>query len=174
MIEKEWKFKIKDIEGISLKLKNIGAEELKKVKQLDIYLDFKDRKLIKEKKAFRLRFENGKALLSYKGEMIQREPKMRIEESIELDKDKAEILLDMLKNIGLEEVARIVKERKSFIFKNFKIFLDEVKGLGRFIEIEEISEQKQEGINDLIERLGIKEDEYIKETYPELLFKNIS
>ena len=68
------------------------------------------------------------------------------------------------------------KEREIYFIDNIKIHLDQVKGLGTFLEIEAQSEDgdKSEGLLNrqcvqLMDELGIRNEDLVNESYSDLL-----
>lgn len=78
---------------------------------------------------------------------------------------------------ALTEEIVVKKERKLYLYKNARIHLDTVAGLGKFIEIEVVIRTKDEDIhapqlmNQLIEILNIKPEDKLSLGYRELLMK---
>lgn len=77
---------------------------------------------------------------------------------------------------ALEELVIVDKKRKIFFIDNVKFHLDEVKGLGTFMEIEAIDQEGtigeaklQEQCAYYIELLGIKQGDFIAVSYSDLL-----
>jgi len=70
----------------------------------------------------------------------------------------------------------VIKKRKIFFIENIKIHIDEVKGLGSFVEIEAIDEkgiyteeQLLEQCSGLMKKLGISDNDLIKTSYSDML-----
>jgi adenylate cyclase class 2 len=82
-------------------------------------------------------------------------------------------LKELLSNaLGVKAVVK--KERTVFLFRNVRIHLDRVEGLGTFLEFEEVlAEGSQPGQDDLIPRLmrdfSVKEKDLIRESYCDLI-----
>ena len=73
------------------------------------------------------------------------------------------------------------KVRRIYFIENVKIHLDEVKGLGSFVEVEAIDKNENIGIEKLVEQcnvyarlLGIEKQDYIAESYSDLLMEKNS
>jgi predicted adenylyl cyclase CyaB len=70
---------------------------------------------------------------------------------------------------------QVVKTRRLYMYQATRIHLDEVQGLGAFLEFEvpvEDSEiSAQHTLNYLINKFGIKEADYIKESYSDMLLR---
>ncbi len=101
----------------------------------------------------RIRRFNGhfEAFITYKGPKIDENSKTRKEIEVPIsDPDKH---LEILESLGFEEVLTIEKTReKYYADKGIVISLDEVEGLGKFIEIEALSNDT-ESITATVNRL---------------------
>lgn len=71
---------------------------------------------------------------------------------------------------------RVVKRREIFFVENVKFHLDEVEGLGRFVEIEALStggvesrEALERQARSWIERLALDPDDFVTGSYSDLL-----
>ena len=72
---------------------------------------------------------------------------------------KADKLEDILLKCGFRLFGVVDKKRRQYKYREFEINLDDVKGLGRFIEIEIFHRDKDEGlkkIKGLMKKMGIK------------------
>ncbi len=80
--------------------------------------------------------------------------------------------LDFILRKQFEVLITVVKKRDIYIDKNVRVHLDNVKGLGSFLEIEiiydDLSKAKKQ-MKDLIYRLDLDERKFIKESYSDLL-----
>lgn len=71
-------------------------------------------------------------------------------------------------------LVKVKKKREIYIFDNVRIHLDTVSKLGKFIEIEIIYKNFSEAkviMSELIQKLGLKEQFLIKESYSDLINK---
>jgi adenylate cyclase class 2 len=114
------------------------------------------------------------AFLTYKGPKIDENSKTRREIEVEItDPDKH---AEILKNLGFVEVLTVEKKReKYYVEKGVVVTLDDVDGLGKFIEIEAMTEDEKE-VPELVEKLrkillelGVKRFE--RRSYLELLLE---
>ncbi len=74
------------------------------------------------------------------------------EVSAKIDEEEAPKIIELFKSIGFTEVCRIRKKRETIIRNKVKITIDDVIGLGKFIEIEANSVEK---IMEIAKKLGI-------------------
>jgi len=164
--EKELKFKLSNIDPIIKKIKELGFEELGENEQEDIYFDSIDNKLLKEGKALRIRKEGNRFYLTFKSKALSRKPKIRKEINIELNETQVIKLKEILKSLGYNEVLKIIKKRREFKRKDFRIAIDKVEGLGVFLEIEYENEIE---MRELLHNFGLEIEDAIEQTYPEML-----
>ena len=96
-------------------------------------------------------------------------------EEFESDVDNAEILMHILKGIGMELLCIVDKDRSTFRKDNVLIVIDQVKDLGDFIEIEVDADNEKEAeqiIYNIFSELEINTDEIISgKGYPDLLLE---
>ena len=172
MIEVEIKVRIKNKEEISEKLKKLGFKFIKKKFQEDIYFNGIDRDFRKTDEALRIRDDNGTYYVTYKGPKIDRISKTR--EEIEVRIDDKEKMRMIFKRLGFREVRPIRKVREIYKKDDITASIDDVEGLGLFLELEKniynINE-KDEALKELMEilkALNISKDNTIRKSYLEL------
>lgn len=104
--------------------------------------------------------------------------------SNELDCIEHELLIsnalqmeNIIKLLGFYQAVRIHKTRQKAKFKRYEICVDELKSLGSFIEVEEMSDrdsaQVQEELFSFLKTLGIKPGERVLQGYDTLLYNKI-
>ena len=172
MIEVEIKVRIKNKEEIAEKLKKLGFKFIKKKFQEDIYFNGIDRDFRKTDEALRIRDDNGTYYVTYKGPKIDRISKTR--EEIEVRIDDKEKMRQIFKKLGFREVRPIRKVREIYKKDDITASIDDVEGLGLFLELEKniynINE-KDESLKELMEilkALNISRDNTIRKSYLEL------
>ncbi|MBN1916142.1 class IV adenylate cyclase [Candidatus Dojkabacteria bacterium] len=82
---------------------------------------------------------------------------------------------ELLKGIGFSIFTPVIKNRKKYMYKVFEIVIDDVKGLGRFAEIElkedfDDTDKAFEKIFDLLRQIGLKKIETLKRGYVSLIW----
>jgi len=146
--------------------KLISVEE-----QEDTYYAFRYRDFGATDEALRVRRANDKTELTYKGPRGSVGVKSREEVTISVDSaDKVNILLQRL---GFTPLAKIRKNRINFLYRDLVISLDQVDGLGLFIEFEGNRIEESELIREaehLVRELGIN-GERENRTYLEMLME---
>ena len=85
-----------------------------------------------------------------------------------------EALRNMLKEV-MGTWIEVDKKRKVWLWENVRIHLDEVKGLGQFVELEAVIEEgkdledSQERVEMLLRALEIQPDHLVGESYSDML-----
>ncbi|USG99990.1 class IV adenylate cyclase [Thermococcus argininiproducens] len=147
----------------------------------DIYFNHPCRDFSKTDEALRVRIKrfNGhfEALLTYKGPKIDELSKTRKE--IEVNIDNVETYIELLHALGFKEVLTVKKTReKYYIEKGVTITLDEIEGLGKFVEIEKLAKDEKEvekevkRLLSILKSLGIERFE--RKSYLELLMEKLN
>lgn len=110
-----------------------------------------------------------------------RSVKASIEENIEMEwKVKNEKkLYSLLKKIELKPEVKKVKKTYLYEWKNFSLELNEIEGLGYFLEVEKVVKNKTDiplthkALLSLFKKLGFKKDDFEKRPYLQLLKQRI-
>ncbi len=106
------------------------SNNIKEVTEKDIYFNIPTKKEYKE--VLRIRKENDLYILSYKKENSD-----KTRDEFETIIDNYDNLEKILLNLGLEKKGIIEKKRTKILYKNkYEFAFDEVKDIGKFIEIE--------------------------------------
>ncbi|MEM9940440.1 MAG: class IV adenylate cyclase [Planctomycetota bacterium] len=141
MIEVELKFEVPDLDALNLRLDGLNAEWKQSVHQSDEYLNDPLRDFAQTDQALRIRSEDDRFCLTYKGPNLDTEAKIRKE--IETQLGNAEIAQQIRQTfleLGYVSVATVEKRRTWYVvyFDNAKIqvCLDEVVDVGNFCELE--------------------------------------
>jgi adenylate cyclase class 2 len=136
MLEREIKlrFESADLARQRILSPEVGATPLRGRRlQEDCLLDTADNQLFQRRSALRMRSENGKSLLTFKGPVQPSAMKVR-EEYETVVADGAE-LLTILGELGLRVWFRYEKYREEFSAEDIVIAIDETP-IGVFVEIE--------------------------------------
>ncbi|RLE52139.1 MAG: class IV adenylate cyclase [Candidatus Methanomethylicota archaeon] len=135
LIEVEVKAQVyADLPKILDKIRGIGAKFVKSVEQEDTYFTHPCRNFKNSDEALRLRIEEGKAKLTYKGPRISPISKTRFE--VETFVENAQQATLLLEKLGFNRFFTIRKKRHQFRLRDIDIYVDEVYKLGIFIELE--------------------------------------
>lgn len=173
MIEMELKALLKNKSQVMKKLEKCGCEWVLVGLQKDIIYERNDMQQIVHTPIFRIRKCGEKTILTLK----VLEGDFDTAEELELNISDEKIMDKMLQTIGFLPKIQIVKTRKITNYKGFNICIDEVEGLGDFIEVEKVSEKRDdkniiyEKIKKLLLELEVEEQDLRKEKYYEMLLK---
>ena len=154
------------------RLKETGAVFISEGGEKDTYFNHPNRNFAATDEALRIRVADNFFFLTYKGRKIDAKSKTREEIEVALgDADSAKLLLMRL---GFKPVAEVRKIRKRYKVGEFEICLDDVEGVGTFVEVETIGENMEE-LRDqalaILERLNLRKTE--RKSYLELLLENL-
>ena len=125
----------------------------------------------------RIRIQNGeKVIMTAKkpkniageGNLVKREHEVVVDSA-----EEARAILEML---GLKEAVRVVKKRQTCAYKEFEICVDEIEGLGSFIEMEKIGDestasQVQKDMFYFLGTLGVASEDQVKKGYDILMLE---
>jgi adenylate cyclase class 2 len=164
MIEIEVKIEIKDIDRIKEKITSLGAELIKNryLEENTLY-DFPNQLLHKKRQALRLRTENKKAFLAFKG-TPQKSRKFKIREEYQTEFKSTKDIKKILKELGLVPTYKYKKYRSVYRIHRLKICLDETS-FGIFLELE----GERNEIVKVAQDLGFSKTEFIKLDYIQLM-----
>lgn len=126
-------------------MESAGFVLKKKSVQHDIIFDTEDGELFKSGQKIRLRFEDGKQEITYKGDLTASgKVSRRTEISLPIDSSSAEDISNFLTALGYPMLFQIKKERLVYQKNNVEIAFDEWPIIGCLMEIEgEEAEIKQ-------------------------------
>ena len=126
--------------------------------QEDALLDTDDEALRRRRCVLRVRMENGKSRLTFKGPV--QPGMMKVREELETVVGDGEILVRVLGELGLHVWFRYEKYREEFSHEDVTVAIDETP-VGVFVEIE----GGEQGIAAMAEALGRGPDDYIRDSY---------
>jgi len=170
MIELEIKVPCPDLNGLERRLKELGAEHVEDLDQEDVYFSHPVRDFGATDEALRLRRENDRSRITYKGPKMDVDTKMR--EEIELGVEDLSHMSSVLERVGFKPFLRVAKSRTVYSYQDVEICLDRVEGLGDYVELEYEGEDLvagKEKIMLLKRQLGLKGNE--RRSYLELIME---
>jgi adenylate cyclase, class 2 len=133
--------------------------------QEDALLDTEDEQLRRQRCVLRVRMENGKSRLTWKGPV---QPSvMKVREEIETVVGDGEVLLRVFGELGLHVWFRYEKYREEFSHEDVIVAIDETP-VGVFVEIE----GTENGISEMSSALGRTPDDYILDSYRSLFLQH--
>ena len=177
MIEVEIKAKINDPGSIRSNLEKLGCIHFDNQIQSDTYYNASEggRDFARTDEALRIRRIGEISFITYKGPKIHTLSKSRKEIEIEI-KDPTGAA-EMFTALGFTQVMTVIKSRDIYRLDQYEISLDNVKGLGDFLEIETTAEfesevpTKVDSIFGLLAELDLKQEDTITKSYLELLLE---
>lgn len=170
ILEIEIKAYCDDDEKVRREISAIGGIALNKVREEDIYYNHPARDFAQTDEALRVRLVGDRAILTYKGPKLSSRSKARIEEEVVISDIFA--MKKVLLHLGFKESGRVVKIREHYRIDDIDISIDEVSGLGIFVELEKKGHQTEEiekKLFDLADKLGLTKFE--RRSYLEMLLE---
>jgi adenylate cyclase class 2 len=149
MLEIEMKFPVADFSAIVQNLAKWQANMQPTIEEVDHYFNAPDRDFGRTDEAFRLRCIGVQNRVTYKGPKQAGPTKTRteIEIGLEAGAEAAEQFRQMVQHLGYRPTAVVKKRRTGYDFQREGFALqaccDEVETLGRFVEIEIVTEPEQ-------------------------------
>lgn len=145
--EVEQKFRIDDVQSVESALMRLDAVPLDlSMLQSDHYLAHPCRDFAATNEAFRVRVEADRCFVTYKGPRLEGPAKTRLEIELAIGAGAASEAesLRLFEALGFVRTATVRKRRSSFAIPAadppILCTIDEVEGLGRFVEVEAIAE----------------------------------
>jgi adenylate cyclase, class 2 len=133
--------------------------------QEDALLDTDDEQLRRQRCVLRVRMENGKSRLTWKGPV--QPSSMKVREELETVVGDGEMLVRVFSEIGLHVWFRYEKYREEFSQEDVIVAIDETP-VGVFVEIE----GTENGIAEMTSALGRTPDDYIVDSYRSLFLQH--
>lgn len=151
-------------------VEGLGGIEGDLLTQCDTYFAHPARDFAETDEAFRIRSVIDDNCLTYKGPVVDRLAKTReeIEIAFASGSDSRDQFSQMLQRLGFKPVRSVAKTRRMFHLnwnqKELEIVLDDVEGLGAFIEIELLADESDKDaardcILDLARELNLTQQE---------------
>jgi adenylate cyclase, class 2 len=172
--EIEVKVKVGDFTHLLGKLSGLGCRFSEPVWQEDkIFTNFPDAEFAKFKPGInflRIRKSGGKTLFTLKQSLVNELE--GIEKEVEVNDAKE--LEEMLELMGYHEAVQVTKTRRKTRYKDYEICLDEVEGLGSFVELEKITDEDSEKVQsemiDFLLDLGVEAKDRVLNGYDTLVW----
>ena len=133
--------------------------------QEDSLLDTEDESLRRRRCVLRIRVENGKSRITFKGPV--QPSAMKLRDEFETLGSDGEMLLRIFEELGFHVWFRYEKYREEFCHEDVIVAVDETP-VGVYIEIE----GSEQGIMTMAEALGRGPDDYILDSYRGLFLKH--
>jgi adenylate cyclase class 2 len=171
VLEVEIKARVGNTKAIRERLLLRHASPSGRVHERDVYYNAPDRDFAATDEALRLRYTDQGCLLTYKGPKVK-DYRLKAREELNTGVEAGPVVETILVRLGYRRVAEVEKWREYFDYRGASVSLDEVKGLGDFIEIEASPRQTdpEAFVREIAQELGV-EEEPILESYLELLLE---
>ncbi|MFQ5531853.1 MAG: class IV adenylate cyclase [Candidatus Nanoarchaeia archaeon] len=177
--EVETKVKVKNINELRKKVKQIATYKEKQVKSDEYFTLRKSGKYYPEK-AFRIRKVSGKYIVNFKKwNKSLWDKQVVVKEEYEFELKHRDIFLLMLKDLGMYKWINKTKMSETYQYKKnskLSIELNKVKKLGWFMEIEYLTKSKSEIkkakilIKKVLKQLNIKQKDIDNTGYTKMLW----
>lgn len=165
-IEREIKLRFGSVDEARAAIVATGATPLLGRRlQEDSLLDTDDEQLRRRRCVLRVRVENGKSRLTFKGPV--QPGAMKVREELETVVGDGTILLRVLEELGLHVWFRYEKYREEFACEDVIVAVDETP-VGVFVELE----GGEQGITTVAETLGRTPADYIVDSYRGLFLQH--
>jgi len=169
VLEVELKFWSPGNEKVEKALAKLGAKKLSEETVEDTYFSHPSRDFGSTDEALRLRKRDGGSEIEYKGPRFKaadakarEEISVRVENALEAQR--------IVERLGFKEFCAVRKRRASYLYDRMRVDVDEVEGLGEFVELEAVTESPERTaalFKLLREELGLEKQE--PRTYLELI-----
>ncbi|AEK72231.1 adenylate cyclase [Thermococcus sp. 4557] len=164
-MEIEVKFRI-DFNQARAAIESLGADFVREELQEDLYFSLPPHELLRVRRISNL----GRSFLTYK--RIADPGRNEEFDEIEVEVSDFDRTVEILKRLGFREDIWIRKRRLVYRLDGVTFELNEVEGLGAFLDIEVISDNVEEAkrrIWEIAGRLGLTEDDVEPRLYQELI-----
>ncbi|MFQ5816318.1 MAG: class IV adenylate cyclase [Candidatus Hydrothermarchaeaceae archaeon] len=170
MLEIEVKAKLRRPVETRERLLAMGAKYVETKVQVDTYYNHPSRDFASTDEALRLREQDGRVILTYKGPKVDEVTKTR--EEVKVEVSELESADEILEQLGFRKVRRVRKKRNYYVLRGMKVMLDEVDGLGNYIEVEKPGEEYEpRELIDFLREIGVDEKDMERRSYLELLME---
>ncbi|MCM2466831.1 class IV adenylate cyclase [Methanoculleus oceani] len=151
MLEVEAKFGVRDPEDVRVRLDRKGVQMARRQRERDVYYNAPHRDFGQTDEALRVRYDDTGFTVTYKGPRV-RVGSAKAREEFNLKVASGETLEGILSRLGFRLAATVSKMREFYEMGDVTVTLDDVEGLGTFIEIEILTEDDKE---DAADRIGV-------------------
>ena len=178
MVEVEFKADLSGLDPVELERawKGLGFVPEGRVREVDVYYQGVDRDFRKTDEALRLRQEEGDrtaCFLTYKGPKLDQVSCARQE--LEVAVSDPDTTAELLEALGLRPAFLVDKTRQTLRLEDVTLCLDQVAGLGPFLELELLVEQEADRaaaearLLAILDDLGVERHRLSRSSYLELL-----
>jgi len=183
MLEVELKASLSgvDLDELLTKMKELDFVPVQTLREIDTYFCGNDRDFHQTDEALRLRscqvMPDGEpeTLITYKGPKIGTLAKTRTEHETAVG--DMSTMVKLLTALGYRPLSPVEKIREEHTRGQITLCLDNIKGLGRFLELEHLVEEDDrkdaaaEALLQLLDKLGIPRDNLTRRSYLEMVLE---
>jgi adenylate cyclase class 2 len=123
----------------------------------------------------RIRKKNEICSVAYKVDIYEKEV-WQYSNEYETEVNDFDLMERIFQNLGLKELITIDNSKHTFVKENFEIVIEDVKGLGNFLEVEWMEKDSEKPVNEIkkeifnfIESLGLNVGSELNSGKPELM-----
>lgn len=167
MLEVEVKVRLRDRGALEQRLRAVEARPGPVQHQVDTFFAHPARDFVAGDEALRLRRIGARLELTYKGPRLGGPTKARVEQTVGLASDPTALLA----SLGFTPAATLSKTRTPYHLGAVEVALDEVQGVGLFVEVEATGEDREAAgrlVEDALRRLGLQDEPRESRSYVEL------
>lgn len=174
MLEVESKYRSPGNDKVEKALARLGARKTWGGAMEDFYYAHPSRDFGRTDEALRLRKTEEASELTYKGPRMQSQS-VKAREEITLRTDNPLTVARIIERLGFTESFVVRKNRNSYILDKLKVEVDDVEGLGEFVELEVLTESPERS-KELMEtaRTELGLDKLEPRTYLEMLIEKMA
>lgn len=171
--EIEVKAKVVDIKSVREKLEKLGCVFSQPLVQHDYIYNLAGVDIEKRHKTpvLRVREQNGKTIFTVKKD---RKDELDCIEK-ELEVSDGATMREIFDLLGYTKTVEVKKTRLKAKLDEYEICLDDVEGLGSFIEVEKLSEEDGQMVQDelfkFLQKVGIKKEDRVLVGYDSLIWQ---
>ena len=150
-------------------LDSMGAKRVRDGMVEDTYFAHPGRDFGSSDEALRVRVMEGGTEVTYKGPRMQ-DSATKAREELTTDVGNRLATVRILERLGFDEFATVRKHRTSYMIDRIRVDVDDVEGLGQFVELELMTEELVRAgklIEEVRGKLGLRDA--VQETYLEML-----
>jgi len=188
--EVEVKVPINDEKAIEHMIIKAGGKRLNSEFQSDLYYDHPCRSFSQTDEAIRIRArepdtdlplptsEYAPIELTYKGPKVDKTTKTRLEYTSGISNFEA--ITSLLRHTGFKLVATVKKHRVFFDIDGITLSIDNVEGVGTFLELELVAQGEKDmqdsknRLLSLVKRLGLDPMSLVRDSYLELYLSRVA
>jgi predicted adenylyl cyclase CyaB len=164
---------------IGARLRRAGAKFLYAKDTKGFIYDTPSRALLRADVMLRVRETAGRQMLTMKksvrmhGVKIARETEIALEPSAHtVPRGNRNSIHSLLRELGFKVDVTVVKKSRVYKLGTVKVFLDDVRGLGRWVEVEALTSNRRggaEAVKNALLRLGISPKQWTSVSYPQMM-----